>query len=78
MKNTLIREFQKNRIDTFIAEYKNSKSIMKENEKGIKEIIEYCSCHTAEDFHREYPNCTYTISELKYYLKQIRKSLREL
>ena len=78
MKNTLIREFQKNRIDTFIAEYKNSKSIMKENEKGILEIMEYCSSHSEEDFHKRYPNCTYTISELKYYLKQIRKCLREL
>lgn len=62
----------------FIEKYKNSEDILKENIKVMKNYITLYEELGAVEIKEKYPNCTYTIEEIKKALKNARKYLRNV
>lgn len=63
---------------TFVEKYKNSEDILKENIKVMKNYITLYEELGESEIKAKYPNCTYTIEEIKKALKNARKYLRNV
>lgn len=73
----MIRKEKKKHIDEFIGKYGDIEGL-KENLKAVKQNIKYFEENGEKQYREYYKFSNYTLEELKYYKRKVKKRIKDL